>query len=451
MKMKLALILTFICSSVLAENNFLSSVKRTKIKDYEVIWLEDKKFPSFIASVYFNDGALRDEVDGLTQVTFDQLSSGTSKETEKEIAEFFDFYGASLRHSVTHEYSVLTIRGLTKDIDPIVNKVCDLFNDAQYPQFELDSYISRKKSNLRNLVTSHSNLADRVYRKISLKGTPFATDVDGTLSSLDQIKSKNLKARLGEISKAKKKIFLAGPRDVKKVVEVMAKRCQWTNETEITPREISKPKEESVIYLVPVPGANQAQIRIGRYLNSQEAEGKDDQFEFLAGFLGGGFTSKLIQELRVKRGLTYSAGAYISMQRDYGRAGIVTFSKNESTSEVVGLIRNILGEIELPQRINMDEFKHQQNHQIGGHAFSFEKVNGLLNRIISYEHQNKDLSSMLDFPDKVKNMTPQVLSRSAKEVFPWRKMTIIVVGDKSLKDSLAKIRPVRIIDYKDFL
>lgn len=448
---KWALTLLLVSSSVLADDSFLSSVKRTTINDYEVVWMEDKKFPSFIASVYFSDGALKDSINGLTQVTFDQLSSGTSKETEKDIAEFFDFYGASLNHSVTHEYSVFTVRGLTKDIDPIVNKVCELFNDAQYPQFELDSYIARKKSNLRNLVTSHSSLADRIFRSLSLKGTPFSTDVDGTLASLDNIKASELKARLGQIAKAKKTIYLAGPKEVKRVAEVISQKCQWTNETEITPKQVSKPIDQSVIYLVPVAGANQAQIRVGRYLNRQEADGKDDQFQFLAGFLGGGFTSKLIQELRVKRGLTYSAGAYVSLQRDYGRAGIVTFSKTESTAEVVSLIKNILADLESPQRIDENEFKHQQGHQIGGHAFDFEKVNSLLMRIISYDHQKIDIARMLDFPEKVKNITPQVLSLSAREVFPWGKMTIVVVGDKSLEKSLSKVRPVRIIDYKDFL
>ncbi|HLT23082.1 MAG TPA: insulinase family protein [Bacteriovoracaceae bacterium] len=451
MKIKLALALVVATSSVLAEDNFLSTVKRMKINDYEVVWLEDKKFPSFTASVYFNDGALKDSVEGLTQVTFDQLSSGTSKENEKEIAEFFDFYGASINHSVTHEYSVFTIRGLTKDIKPVVSKVCELFNDAQYPQFELSSYVARKKSNLRNLVTSHSNLADRIFRNISLEGTNFSSNVDGTLASLDKIQSTDLKSRLAQIGKAKKTIYLAGPKDVRKVAEVISKKCKWSQETELMTTQVSKPKEQTALYLVPVPGANQAQIRIGRYLNREEASGKEDQFQFLSGFLGGGFTSKLIQELRVKRGLTYSAGAYISMQRDYGRAGVVTFSKNETTAEVVGLIRNILSEMELPQRIDENEFKHQQGHQIGGHAFDFEKTNALLARIISYDHQGKALSQMLDFPEKVAKMTPQILSRSSKEVFPWEKMTIVVVGDKSLVDSLSKIRPVKIIDYKDFL
>lgn len=451
MKIKLALALLVSSSSLLADESFLSSVKTMKINDYEVVWLQDKKFPSFTASIYFNDGALRDHVDGLTQVAFDQLTSGTTKESEKQIAEYFDFYGASVSHSVTHEYSVLTMRGLTKDIKPVVSKVCELFNDAQYPQFELTSYIARKKSNLRNLVTSHANLADRVFRSVSLKGTPYGTDIDGTLASLDKIKAVDLKTRLAGIGKAKKKIYLAGPGEVKEVVDVLSKNCQWTQETEIASSKVSKPLDQSSIYLIPVPGANQAQIRIGRYLTAQEVEGKDDQFQFLSGFLGGGFTSKLIQELRVKRGLTYSAGAYISMQRDYGRAGVVTFSKNESTAEVISLVRDILNDVSIPRNIVEKEFKHQQGHQIGGHAFDFEKTNALLARIISYDHREKNFSQMLDFPEKVAKLTPQVLSRSAAEVFPWEKMSIVVVGDKSLADSLAKIRPVKILDYKQFL
>lgn len=451
MKLKLIAASLILSAHAMAEENFLSSVKTFNMKDYEVVWLQDQKFPSFNASIYFNDGALRDSVSGLTQVTLDQLSSGTSKETEKQIAEFFDFYGASISHSVTHEYSVFNIKGLTKDIDPVVGKVCELFNDATYPKFELDSYVARKKSNLKNLVTSHSQLADRVFRKLTLQGTPFGTDTDGTLKSLDKISREALRDRLTSLSKAKKVIFLAGPSESKNVVDVIAKKCNWTQETELAANKISKPSDQSAIYLVPVPGANQAQIRIGRYLTRPEVEGKDDQFQFLSGFLGGGFTSKLIQELRVKRGLTYSAGAYVSMQRDYGRAGIVTFSKNETASEVVALVKGILADMENPKKIQEDEFKHQQNHQIGGHAFEFEKNHALLARMINYRHQNKDFALMLAFPEKVKNITPQILSRSAAEVYPWERMTVVVVGDKSLANSLSKVRPVKIIDYKDFL
>src|SRR5690606_28038722 len=114
----------------------------------------------------------------------------------RQLAEFFDFYGANLRRSVTHEYSVFSVQALTKDIAPVMGKVCEIFNDAQYPKEELSSHISRMKSQLKNLVTSHGALADRVFRKISLASTPYAEPVEGTLESFDKITSESLKARL---------------------------------------------------------------------------------------------------------------------------------------------------------------------------------------------------------------------------------------------------------------
>jgi zinc protease len=175
-----------------------------------------------------------------------------------------------------------------------------------------------------------------------------------------------------------------------------------------------------------------------------------EQFQFLSGFLGGSFTSKLVQELRVKRGLTYSAGSYVSIQRDYGRAGIVTFSKTETAAEAIGIIRDVFADMSAG-KITQKEFSHQQSHEIGSYAFGFEEMSAFIGQIMLYDHQGRDLSELLAFPDKVSKMTTKELSESTMEVFPWEKQTIVVVGDKSLEKTLSRIRPVRIVDYKDFL
>jgi zinc protease len=430
--------------------SFLDSIERMKWGDLDVVWVEDSKFPRFNAAFYFADGSLSDPFSGLTQGTFDQVSSGTSKESEKEIAEFFDFYGADIKHSVTHEYSVYSVQGLTKDIEPVMGKVCDLFSDAQYPQKELGSYLSRSKSQLKNLVTSHSSLADRIFRQISLSETPYATPVEGTLATFDKLSPTGLKERLIELNKTKKVLYLSGPSDVHKLKDILVKKCKWTSESSASKSVLKKPSSQSAIYLVPVPGANQAQIRIGRYVVPSEIKGKYDHFGFLSGFLGGGFTSKLVQELRVKRGLTYSAGAYVSMQRDYGRAGIMTFSKNESAAEAISIIRDIFLDVSAG-KFTPEEFKHQQGHQIGGFSFGFEQTNAFLSQIMLYDHQERNLKELVNFPNLIASLTTDALSQANIEAFPWERLTIVVVGDKSLEKSLSRIRPVRILNYQDYL
>jgi len=448
--MKYFLATLLLVNSAFASDSFLKSVKKIKWKDMDVVWIEDDKFPKFTASIYFQDGALGEAVPGTTQLAFDQLTSGTSKENQRQLAEFFDFYGANLRRSVTHEYSVFSVQALTKDIKPVIGKVCEIFNDAQYPKEELSSHISRMKSQLRNLVTSHGALADRVFRKISLANTAYANPVEGNLESFDKITSESLKTRLQALNKTRKVLYLAGPSEVKNIREVIEENCHWKNEIQSVPQKLSKPSEQSAIYLVEVPNANQAQIRIGRYLTESEFEGKHDKFQFMASFLGGGFTSKLIQELRVKRGLTYSAGAYASMQRDYGRAGISTFSKNETAAETIALIREILGDV-AGGKFQEKEFTHQINHEMGGYAFGFEQMNAFLGQLMLYDHQGRKYDELINYPDVISKMTRSELSSSAMEVFKWSKETIVVVGDKALEKSLSKIRPVRVIKYEDYL
>lgn len=438
-----------------AKEGFLDQVNRMKWdlgkgNEIDVVWIEDDKFPKFTASIYFQDGALNDSLSGVTQTTFDQLSAGTSKETQRELSEYFDFYGANLRHYVSHEYSVFTVQALTKDIKPVMSKVCEMFSDAQYPVNELNSHVSRAKSSLKNLVTNHANLADRVFRKVSLEATPYNQPTEGTLASLDKMTPTLLKSRLESLSKTRKVLYLAGPSDVKDLKDVIAKNCKWSNETKVTPQVLRKPTPESSIYLVEVPNANQAQIRVGRYMTANEFKGKYDSLQFMSSFLGGGFTSKLVQELRVKRGLTYSAGAYVSMQRDYGRAGIMTFSKNETTAEAISIIRDVFGDVSAG-KFDEKEFLHQKSHQIGGYAFGFEETSAFLGQIMLYDHQNRDLKELVNFPETIGKLTTTELSSANMETFPWEKLTIVVVGDKSLVKSLSRIRPVRVLKFEDFL
>jgi zinc protease len=231
---------------------------------------------------------------------------------------------------------------------------------------------------------------------------------------------------------------------------IIKRDCGWSNQVKLKPLELKKPSPQSAIYLVPVPGANQAQIRIGRHVINEEVKGKYDHYSFLAGFLGGGFTSKLVQELRVKRGFTYSAGAYVSMQRDYGRAGIMTFSKNETASQTIALIRDILHDVSTGQ-FTEQEFKHQQGHKIGGYAFGFEETSAFLAQLMLYDHQGRKLEDLARFPQTIAALKPRDLAQSAFEAFPWDRLTIVVVGDKELEQNLSRIRPLRILNYEDFL
>jgi hypothetical protein len=51
----------------------------------------------------------------------------------------------------------------------------------------------------------------------------------------------------------------------------------------------------------------------------------------------------------------------------------------------------------------------------------------------------------------IASLNPEALAQANLEAFPWERLTIVVVGDKSLEKSLSRIRPVKILDYRDYL
>jgi hypothetical protein len=102
-------------------------------------------------------------------------------------------------------------------------------------------------------------------------------------------------------------------------------------------------------------------------------------------------------------------------------------------------------------QVSEKEFKHQQGHQVGGFAFGFEEGQAFLNQLMIYDHQGRKYEELVSFPKTISELTPESLSQISLEALAWDKLTIVVVGDKSLEKSLSRIRPVRILNYEDFL
>ena len=179
----------------------------------DVVWIENNRLPKYQVSVYFADGALSDHSKryGETELTFQMLTSGTRRFNQKEIKENLEFYGAGLSGEVVHEYTTLSMGGLVKDMVPTLKQACHLVKDATFPKDELRKIKSLKINGLKNMINSHSAIADRAFRKLSLKGTPVENPTEGTVKSIRRIKSKHLVKKLSYFrEKVKKRIYLSG-------------------------------------------------------------------------------------------------------------------------------------------------------------------------------------------------------------------------------------------------
>ncbi len=418
----------------------------------EVVYLPDQSFPTYNFVVYFADGALSDQIGGETDAMFSLLTYGTRRFEQKDINDNLDYFGVERSSEVTHEYSVYHISGLAKDIKPTMKMMCHLFSDATFPELELKRYKTIRKERLTNLINSQSALAGRAFRALSMEGTPFAPPMSGELKDIDRWTSKALKDKLGYFNnKVSKKIYLTGPRQVLEIRDIITKECGWSKSSfvrnaQASDRKISK---KPIIHLVTVPQATQSYIFLGRFLGKDEI-GNLEGLELLSGFLGGGFSSKLMQEIRVKRGLSYGAEATASGQRNYGRLVITTYTKNESVVETLGVIKSALQDT-IEGKFEDKELATAREGLVGSYPFRFEKSSAYLDQLIYFDHIGRDYSDIYNFPIGLKKLSKKDLTEMASTLLNWNHFTIMVLGPKDLADKLKVLGDVKVSSYESYL
>lgn len=432
------------------------NIKKLDWEGVEVIWLQDERYPTYNMIFYFADGALSDSPSskGETEAALAYLGLGTRRFEQKAISENLEFYGVSTGANITHEFSSYSISGLVKDLIPTVKKICHLFDDAVYPQTELDRDRNRSIEGLRNMVSDHGALASRAFRELSLAGTPFDYPTGGKISDIRKWSSKGLKEKLQYLNNnVQKRIYITGPKSVLQAQRVINEECGWKNQKNLFVRQVDyvapAAKKSPTIYLVPVAKANQAQVRIGRFLAKNELS-PDHLMGLASDYLGGGFTSPLMRELRVLRGLTYSVSAFAGPQKFYGRSGIATFTKNETIADLLNVVKNVI-EKNAKGEFLEEDFIRAKDGLAGGHPFRFERPMSYLTQLMYLDHEGRDMSELYEFQKRVRSISREEMTSEIGKLYDWSQMSIVVVGDKSLEKSLKEFGEVLVLKPEQFL
>jgi zinc protease len=254
------------------------------------------------------------------------------------------------------------------------------------------------------------------------------------------------------LDKVKKRIYITGPKSILSVEKVLKEKCEFKGDF-VRTVSYKKFKRNSEIVFVPVPDANQVQVKIGRFLNYDEI--KDRKLDILASeFLGGGFTSRLMREVRVKRGLTYSIGAYVSSQKQYGRSGIATFTKNQTINKLVEVISDAIEKIR-KDGISDEDLENSRGAIVGSHPFKFESNRAFLAQLLYLDHVEKPYTELFQFNEAVMKYSAKDVARKIDQVFGMNVQTIFILGDKSIESELkklpSKLGKLKVVDYKKFI
>jgi zinc protease len=246
--------------------------------------------------------------------------SGTARENAFQISEGVDFFGTTIKAEAGYNTFTLTIVCLNRYLQESLENLRKCLQDIIFPGEELALHKTKSISRLRVNQEKNEYLADMALKK-AIFGEKHPYGYDITEAYIDSIGQNALQSYYKEwLTPQNAKLFIAGkysPRELQMIADILGGKDWKKSPLPEYPSFNTEPGDDKNTQLY-LPGSVQSSIAMGMPMFNR----KHPDF---AGFVllntvyGGFFGSRLMQNIREEKGLTY--GIYSALQT-YKHAGL---------------------------------------------------------------------------------------------------------------------------------
>ena len=196
------------------------------------------------------------------------------------------------------------------------------------------------------------------------------------------------------------------------------------------------------VLLVDKPGATQTHFWIGNVGVAVDYPARAE-LNLANTVFGGRFTSMLVTELRVKSGLTYSAGSSVVRRAQPGSVTIRSFTETGTTIQAIDLALEVLERLRI-SGLDEDMIASARNYIMGQFPPSLETVSALAGMLAFLEQNGLDRSYIDDYGAALEAATPVSIHNTINDVYPAADdLVFVLIGDAdAIRDEVAKYGPV---------
>jgi zinc protease len=401
----------------------------------QVLFVESRGLPMLDLSVTFPAGASYDQAptSGVASMTNHMLQLGADGLGEDEISRRLADVGAQLSGRFSIDLAGLAVRTLVseKERSQALATFASILSRPEFPREALEREKVRLIGSLKEADTRPDTIAALNFYRLVYRDHPYALRSSGEVATVQTI----TREQLAEFHKAH---YVAQHAVVALIGDVS--RAEAEAIAEQATRNLPRASSDDPL-LPPVPDlaapasrviahpASQAHILIGA---PGITRNDPDYFPLFVGNYvlgGGGFVSRITEEVRQKRGLAYSAYSYFSPLRQQGPFLIGMQTQREQAQGALKVVREVVRDF-IARGPTEDELKAAKQNIIGGFPLRIDsnsKIHEYLALIGSYR---LPLTYLDDFVNNVDRVTvAQVRDAFARRIHPDRMVTVVVAGE----------------------
>lgn len=403
----------------------------------KVLFVEDHDIPMLDVSVSVPAGSSFDTKSGVANMTQGMLDLGAEGLSEDAISSGIADVGAVLGGGVDQDRATVSLRTLSHaaERDKALNIMARVLQHPVFPEAILVREKTRLIADLKEAETRPEYIASRAFEKAVFGAHPYAKPVTGNVASVGTISVQDL-ADFYHAHYGANRAVVAIMGDVtRQQAEAIAQQLTSELPASTTTADIPavamqiQPSEQRIAH-----PATQSHILIGVPGMSRT---DPDYFPLYVGNYilgGGGFVSRLMNEVREKRGLAYSVYSYFMPLKQPGAFQIGLQTKKEQADQALALVRKTVADFVAHGPTDKELTAAKQNI-IGGFPLRIDSNRKILEYLSVIGFYDLPLTYLDDFTGRVERVTvAQIQDAFARHIHPDAMATVIVGAPEAASD-----------------
>ncbi len=379
---------------------------------------------------------------GFSSLLADLMKEGTAARDALRIAQDLQSYGGDMQCEASVDGITLSASGLASNAARLITLLSEVALQPTFPQDEVDL---GKLNAVQALVAAEADpdyQARRAMGKLVFPGHPYGRVLPNR-GSIVSVTSEMLRAEHERRFRPDQALLVITGRIDPETAFQLAERVfgDWRGEgrpldatdaapAQVAPGRVFVERDDSV----------QSAIRIGR---PAIAAGSPDYFplQLTNAVLGGGFTSRLNQNLREDKGYTYGAGSALGAERAGGAVVASANVRNEVTGAALAEFMRELDRLGSTP-VSDDELAQTKHYLAGGYLLLNQQQAQVAATLADYWLVGLPPQTLSDYVQKLQAVSAAQVQAMARKYYASKDQSIVVVGD-------AKVLP-QLVPYGTF-
>ncbi|HEX8493150.1 MAG TPA: pitrilysin family protein [Pyrinomonadaceae bacterium] len=411
-------------------------VEKTLKNGLRVIVVERSAMPLVTAQLLVKNGG---EVDpetlpGVANMTATLLTEGTAKRTAPQIAEEVEALGGRLNSRAGWDASGVSVNVMSARIAQAMTILADVARNPAFKDEEIERQRQQAVDELSVRLSQPGTIARAVAARVLYGMNPYGHMLSGTPESLARIKRDDLVKFHQTYYRPDNAVLVIGGDIKAQDAFSLAEKLfgNWQKPAAPLPASKFEDKEtasqKSRVLVIDKPDAGQAAVVLVR--RGLKRTDPDYFRGIVTNSVLTGYSGRLNQEIRIKRGLSYGARSTLDVRRDTGPFTAETQTKNESGAEVASLIISEIKRLS-SETVADAELTPRKSVIIGGFGRALETNDDLVTQIGNLALYGISLSEINSYISNVQAVTSADVQKFAGSRLVANDASIVIVGKAS--------------------